>query len=316
MNLPLVKVQPLSPATRLILSDQEMHNLYASGRLSVRNHDYVELFRRDSDSGLIFSSRVSRSSIGESVTRITLNILGIGLFSIVVIVLLGLLLVRTLSRMRTFEEKQIRARLEMLQAKMNPHFLFNTLDSMIGVVLDNDRDTLLKILRSLSYMLHMSVRKKEDIITLADELRYITSYVELQRVRYPDSFDFTLNADKALLGLYVYRFSIQPLVENCFVHGVAEQPSRHICITVTVEKKDGALFVTVTDNGPGCTPEMRKRLTKIFHDDKMISNNGIGLSAVHSRIHTMHGKRYGLRLLPPGESFGIQAVLPVIRKRG
>ncbi len=313
-NIPVMKVQPLSPQTRLPLSQRDLKILHGDGWLSVVNHEYVELFGWDPSSGLIFDSRIPHSPIVSGVARITLRILGIGFFSLAVIVALGLLLVRALYRMKTFEEQQIRARLEMLQAKMDPHFLFNTLDSMASVVAKDDRDTLLRMLRSLSYMLHMSVRKKEDIITLAEELKYVTSYVELQRVRQADSFEFALEVDETLLDLYVYRFCLQPMVENCFVHAVAKLPSRPVCISLHIERGEGVIWATVSDNGHGCGPEIRRRLEESFTSDRGSLTNHVGLAAVHARLRNAYGRRFGLRLLWQTEGFGIQAALPVLRK--
>ncbi|WP_319559592.1 histidine kinase [Marispirochaeta sp.] len=313
-NLPVMKVQPFSKESRLSLSAEDLRTLQINTRLSFVVADYVELFRWDTDSGFIYSSRIPHSAIVSGVTSVTLRILGIGLFSVVVIVILGLLLVRALYRMKTFEAQQIQARLETLQAKIEPHFLFNTLDSIIGVVEKDDRKTLLTMLRSLSYMLHMSLRKEEDLITLAEEIQYVTSYVDLQRIRFIDSFQFELNVKKELLNLYVHRFCIQPIVENCFVHGVAKLPLNPIRIVVTIEKSNGSVIVTVSDDGGGCESEILDCLESRFSKDKNLATDQIGLLAVHSRLRSAHGKKYGLRLLQQSRGFGIQAVLPILTK--
>lgn len=312
-NLFVVARQPLVAEHRLALDSGDLNTLQASGRLRVEDRDSVGLYRRDPATGLIFSSHVPRSSIVRSTERMTMGILGIGGASLAVIVALGLLLVRSVYRMKTFEELQIRARLETLQAKMNPHFLFNTLDSMVGAAERNDQSTLLGMLRALSYMLHMSVRRDEDLIRLDEELRYVGSYVELQRVRYRDSFDFVEEVEEEARDLYVYRFCIQPMVENCFVHGVALDPTRRIRIVLTARRDRGALVLTVVDDGPGCAPQARAELARLLHDESRGASRRIGLSAVNTRIRALHGKRFGLSLLPAEQGFAVQAVLPALR---
>jgi Histidine kinase len=312
-NIPLMQVQPLTPGSRLRLTPAELKELFAARRLSVVTPNYVELLGWDGQTGFIFDTRIPRSAIVSGVAKITFNILGIGLVSLIGIAALGVLLVRTIRRMKSFEEQQISTRLEMLQAKMNPHFLFNTLDSMVGVVARNDRETLLQMLRSLSYMLHMSVRKKEDIITLEEELEYVKSYVQLQRVRYADGFTFKLSVDETLLDYFVYRFSIQPIVENSFVHGVAEVARRRVVISLHIERVERGIRVTESDTGPGCTAEITARLSHEFENGASASHNHIGLQAVHGRLRTMHGKHYGLRLLPVDLGFAIQEMLPIIK---
>ena len=311
-NIPLMQVQPLTPESHRTLTDAEMRRLYATRRLSIVSRDYVELLVWDDQTGFIFDTKLPKGAIVSGVADITFNILGIGLVSILGIAILGIFLVRTIRRMKSFEEQQISTRLEMLQAKMNPHFLFNTLDSMVGVVARNDRETLLQMLRSLSYMLHMSVRKKEDIITLEEELQYVRSYVQLQRVRYADGFRFVLSVDESLLDYFVYRFSIQPIVENSFVHGVAEELTKKVSISLTIERAEGGIRVTESDTGPGCSPETITRLSHEFQNGAQPSPNHIGLSSVHGRLRTMHGKHFGLQLLPTEQGFAIQEMLPII----
>ena len=312
-NLPLFRVQPLSSGEALHLTRIQMDTLHASGHLAVLTSGYLELYGWDPGTGLIFDSRVPRTSITAGVTRITLRILGIGLLSLAGVIVLGLFLVRVLLRMRLAEEQNVQARLETLQAKMNPHFLFNTLDSMVGVATRNDQNTLLAMLRSLSYMLHMTVRRQENIVKLQEELRYVASYVELQQVRYKEEFRFELVVDDDLLDLYLYRFCIQPLVENCFVHGVAELHDGTMTIRVEIIRTGDTLMVKVTDDGPGCTPDVRVGLTRIFSDDRNQVDSRIGLSAVHRRLRSMYGRRFGLGLIECNTGFGVEARLPVIQ---
>jgi hypothetical protein len=312
-NLPLFHVQPLSPAQKLQLSPAQIDTLHSSGRLAVLTPEYLRLYGVDAGTGLIFDSRIQRTVITRGVTRITLRILGIGLLSLAGVLVLGLLLVRALLRMRLFEEQSAQARLETLQAKMNPHFLFNTLDSMVGVVTRNDRDTLLRMLRSLSYMLHMTVRKQEDIVTLQEELRYVESYIELQRVRYGDEFSYDLSMDENLLDLCLNRFCIQPLVENCFVHGLGELHGGTMNIRVAISRQADTLLVSVVDDGPGCSPDVSRRLARIFSDDHNLNDNRIGLTAVHRRLRSMYGRRFGLTLLELDRGFGVEVRLPIVQ---
>lgn len=311
-NLPLMRVQPLSSATHLALTPGQITLLHTASHLALSNKRYVEIYGWDERTGFVFDARVPRISVNNGVARITLSILVIGFVSVFGIVLLGLFLVRAIARMKSFEEQQVRSRLEMLQAKMHPHFLFNTLDSMVSVAARDDRDTLLRMLRALSYMLHMSIRKKEDIVTLEEELEYVSSYVQLQHVRNPDGFRYRVSVREELLDVLVYRFCIQPLVENCFVHAVDCSPGRRVRISVHVELAEAGIRVTVSDNGPGCDDATAARLAEEFRNGTSSGGIHIGLSAVHSRLRTMHGRKYGLRLLPASDGFAVQALLPRI----
>ena len=200
-------------------------------------------------------------------------------------------------RVDALMEKQIqdqkslhRAELELLQAQINPHFLYNTLDS-IAILAESDRgEDVVNMVTSLSTFFRNSLSKGEDIISLAAERTQVTSYLEIQQIRYSDILRYEISIPDELLDCRVPKLILQPLVENALYHGVKNRRGMGT-ITVTGESDGNDLLLKVTDNGAGMDEEQVRILQAGIYEDR---HTGLGLVNVHKRIRLYCGEPYGL----------------------
>ena len=183
-----------------------------------------------------------------------------------------------------------RAELELLQAQINPHFLYNTLDS-IAILAESDRgEDVVTMVTSLSTFFRNSLNKGADILSLGAECAQVQSYLEIQQIRYSDILRYEISIPQALMDCMVPKLILQPLVENALYHGIKNRRGMGM-ITVTGEEKDGDLLLKVSDNGAGMDEERVRELQSGIYEDK---HTGLGLVNVHKRIRLYCGAAYGL----------------------
>lgn len=183
-----------------------------------------------------------------------------------------------------------RAELELLQAQINPHFLYNTLDS-IAILADHQRyGDVVKMVTSLSVFFRISLSKGKDTITMRAERDQVASYLEIQQIRYSDILDYEIDIPEELLGYTVPKLVLQPLVENAIYHGAKSQ--RKIGhIRITGESRGDDIMLRVADNGAGMDEAQVKALQAGIYEDR---HTGLGLVNVHKRIKLYCGEGYGL----------------------
>lgn len=187
--------------------------------------------------------------------------------------------------------------LEALQAKINPHFLYNTLDSMIWMAETGDKEGVVKMATSLANLFRISIAKGHDIITIKEELNHTENYLKIQAMRYKDKFSYSINLPENLDNVPTIKLIVQPIVENSIYHGIKylqEKGSIDIFVRETT-KKD--IEIEVKDNGVGMTKETLSLLLskeRIDKNDDKNSSNGIALSNVDERIKLTYGEKYGL----------------------
>ena len=183
-----------------------------------------------------------------------------------------------------------RAELELLQAQINPHFLYNTLDS-IAILAESQRDEdVVTMVTSLSTFFRNSLNKGEDIISLDAERTQVTSYLEIQHIRYSDILRYEINIPEELLDCMVPKLILQPLVENALYHGIKNRRGVGT-ITVTGAAEGSDLILRVSDNGAGMDEEQVRILQAGIYEDR---HTGLGLVNVHKRIRLYCGEPYGL----------------------
>jgi len=183
-----------------------------------------------------------------------------------------------------------RAELELLQAQINPHFLYNTLDS-IAILAESDRsEDVVAMVNSLSSFFRNSLNKGQDIITLQAERTQVTSYLEIQQIRYSDILNYEIHIQDELLDCMVPKLILQPLVENALYHGIKNRRGMGT-ITITGEAVGSDLILRVQDNGAGMTQDQVQSLQAGLYEDR---HTGLGLVNVHKRIRLYCGEKYGL----------------------
>ncbi|WP_435921008.1 sensor histidine kinase [Paenibacillus sp. DYY-L-2] len=201
------------------------------------------------------------------------------------------------------EQEEIKkAELRALQAQINPHFLYNTLDSILWMAEAGKNDRVITLVESLSRLFRISLSKGRDWITLEKEIEHVHSYLVIQQMRYRDILDYEIEADPELGSCSVLKMTLQPIVENALYHGIKNKRGKGR-ITVSARKAGTRdLLLTVQDNGCGMTPEKLEQLRRNLLNRRMPEetgeevSGGFGLHNVHQRIKLFYGDQYGVRI--------------------
>ncbi len=200
-----------------------------------------------------------------------------------------------------------RARIEMMQAQLNPHFLYNTLDTIKWVAKANQVPEVATLSTSLAGLLRTGI-SADQFIRLGDELDTVRNYCDIQRIRFDDSFDIEIHVSGELENLYVPKLILQPMVENSIIHGFEGMSFGHIGIDASREEE--VLKITVSDNGRGISDEMILALEK---DDPEALKGHLGFTNVNTIIRIYFGKDYGVGAeRPEGGGTLITITLPVL----
>jgi two-component system, sensor histidine kinase YesM len=188
------------------------------------------------------------------------------------------------------KEAEIRA----LQSQMNPHFLYNTLESINMLAITKGNLEVSDMVSSLGKLMRYTIDNSSKIITLDDELSFIRSYVAIQKVRMGENLQYSEDIDPILNKVLLPKLVLQPFVENAIVHGNFQQGG-HIFIKAYRERQ--FLKITISDNGKGITELELTKLKKLIENQHTIASdkhNGIALSNVHERLQLLYGKQFGI----------------------
>ena len=209
------------------------------------------------------------------------------------------------------QELKRQTELDALQAQINPHFLYNTLDSIVWMVENERYQEAITMVTSLAGFFRISLSKGKNIITVRDELKHAENYITIQHMRFKDKFTFKINADEEVMDFVTIKLVIQPLIENAVYHGM-EFMDGDGEIIVNAYKKDNELYIDVIDNGMGIPPEIAEQLLTKGSRAKG-KGSGVGLKNVQERIQIYFGKEYGLSIISePDEGTLIRIHLPCI----
>ena len=197
-----------------------------------------------------------------------------------------------LENVRKEQDAQHLTELQLIQAQVNPHFLYNTLDTIVWLVEGGMEQDAVDMITSLSVFFRTSLSKGKDIIPLAEEERHTLSYLEIQQSRYRDIMEFEIRIPKELEGVMVPKLTLQPLAENALYHGIKNKRGKG---KIFIEGFDLGedMMLRVTDNGQGMTPERLKEVQDAICTGERA---GFGLAAVSERIALYYGAGYGLRI--------------------
>lgn len=210
---------------------------------------------------------------------------------------------------RREQENLQKAELRALQAQINPHFLYNTLDTIIWMAESGRTDQVIEIVRALSSFFRLSLSKGKDWITIAEEVERTRSYLTIQRMRYRDILDYAIEADPAALNYTILKLILQPLVENALYHGIKNKRQGGL-ITVRVRlqraeqaEQEDEVLLEVEDNGIGIPAEQLAKLCAMLIEESegagsgaLWLESGFGLQNVHKRVRLCYGKPYGLAI--------------------
>lgn len=193
------------------------------------------------------------------------------------------------------EETELRkTELKALQAQINPHFLYNTLDSIQWMCEQGRTDDAAKMVSSLARLFRISISRGKELITIKDEMRHAESYLIIQSYRYKDQFTYSFEIDPTLENCLCNKITVQPLIENAIYHGLNRTVDEgEIKISVKkVPDDENDILITVSDNGIGMTEEQCNAILKKERSD----SSGIGVKNVNDRLKIYFGDKYGLNI--------------------
>lgn len=195
------------------------------------------------------------------------------------------------------EQLNLRAtELKLLQAQINPHFLYNTLDTIIWLAESNQTEQVASMVTSLSDFFRTTLSKGQDDIPVSEEEKHIRSYLQIQQFRYQDILEYEILIDPEIYNCRILKLTLQPLVENALYHGIKNKRGKGKIVVRGFKEADRIVF-TVSDNGIGMEPETLEKLRKVIKGElKLPGNSGFGLANVDERIRLNYGEAYGLEI--------------------
>lgn len=200
--------------------------------------------------------------------------------------------------------------LQMLQYQINPHFLYNTLESIQMMSLINDDEETSKMVYALGKILRYGISKKHEIVTIKEELSNLNDYTMLQKVRFEDIYQINVNVDSSLHELKMIKLILQPIVENAIYHGLQNRTSGGI-INIYGHIKGNNMVFEISDNGIGMDTNLTIRINE-YVNDLNDSFNSIGLKNINKRIKLRYGDGYGIYITSDyGEGSTVTVIFPI-----
>lgn len=196
----------------------------------------------------------------------------------------------------TKEQIRIReAELELLQSQINPHFLYNTLDTIIWLAEGGNEKMVVNMVKSLSAFFRTSLSRGKDIITIREELQHAKSYLEIQQFRYQDILEYEIAVPEEYYEYTIPKITIQPLIENALYHGIKNKRGGGKII-ISARNLGNDFVISVVDNGIGMTEERLAEVSEGLSGDAPAENAIYGLYNVNERIKLKFGNNYGITL--------------------
>lgn len=196
--------------------------------------------------------------------------------------------------MGTIKDEQQNLRkteLRALQAQINPHFLYNTLDSISWMTERGKKDEVVEMVNALATLFRISISKGHELIPIRNEIQHAESYLQIQSYRYKNQFSYEFNVEEDCLDYLCNKITLQPIIENAIYHGINGLVDGGR-ITITVKSQDDNIVMTVEDNGNGMTDEQIETIMNKDRSDK----TGIGIKNVNDRLKIYFGNEYGITI--------------------
>lgn len=212
------------------------------------------------------------------------------------------------------------SQLRVLKSQINPHFLYNALQSIGTLALKSNAVPVYSLLTSLSNIMRYSMDMKEDIVPFISELKHVKSYLLLQKQRFDEQFEFELNIQKEVEEMLVPKMILQPIVENCFKHGFDQQEEKASIHIETCLQDDGGVYLSVKDNGIGVNEEQLKNIRQELFQG--ISNGespreAIGLKNIYDRLQIYYSNQAKMSVTSSeGSGFTVTIEIPKVMPKG
>lgn len=209
------------------------------------------------------------------------------------------------------QEEKRKSELDALQSQINPHFLYNTLDSIVWMIEGERYEEAVCMISELASLFRISLSSGKTIISIEDEVKHAKNYMNIQKVRYKNIFVIHFKIDEEILHCCTVKLVIQPLLENAIYYGVGGMDGDGV-IEVIGYRKDDDIYIEIRDNGLGMPEEMVEQLLKENNRVRK-RGSGVGLINVHNRIRIRFGSPYGLEVESvPDEGTTVRIHLPYI----
>ena len=213
------------------------------------------------------------------------------------------------------KEKQKNSEIRALEAQINPHFLYNTLDSINWMAIEKDEYEISKMIRNLSVILRYSVNKSNQLVTIKELADWLEKYVSLHQMRFDDAFSCNIHVDEQVYEKKVYKLLLQPFVENAILHGFKEMESGGLLQIDIMQPEEGdGITVIIEDNGKGMDPELLKSFN---NKEEAIRDDGrsIGLHNAFARMNMYYGEEATWNISSiPGMGTVITLRLPTVKE--
>lgn len=200
---------------------------------------------------------------------------------------------------QNYEEQKTKAEIEfkLLQSQVKPHFLYNTIETVISFIKLNMKEEAIMASKYLANFYRISLSKGNDIIKISDEVQLTVSYLEIQKLRYVEYMDFTIDFEEDIMQYSIPKLTMQPIVENAIYHGLKQRNEKGY-LKIKGYQKDKAIVIEIYDNGTGISPEDIEKLLKPSKKQatELTKQTDFGVSSVNNRIKILYGDEYGLHI--------------------
>lgn len=189
------------------------------------------------------------------------------------------------------QEAKRKSELKALQSQINPHFLYNTLDSIIWMAEGKKNEEVVLMTASLARLLRQSISNEDEVVSIGQEIEYARGYLTIQKMRYKDKMEYQIDVDPSILNIPLIKLVLQPVIENAIYHGLKYKESKGFLL-VRGFPKDGNAVLQVIDDGVGMDEET---LEHIYEKHKVnYRSNGVGIYNVQKRLQLYYGNEYGI----------------------
>lgn len=218
--------------------------------------------------------------------------------------------IQELMKQNIYEQQQKRkSELKALQSQINPHFLYNTLDSIIWMAEGKKNEEVVVMTASLARLLRQSISNEEEQVPIGQEVEYARSYLTIQKMRYKDKLEFQIQVDAQIMRVPIIKLVLQPLIENAIYHGLKYKEGKGLLIVRGYREGENAVL-QIKDNGAGMDEQT---LSHIFEKHKVnYRSNGVGVYNVQKRLQLYYGMDYGITYSSKqGEGTTASIVIPM-----
>ena len=217
-----------------------------------------------------------------------------------------------IDKVKEDERKMRKADLRLLQEQIQPHFLYNTLDTIVWLIESNEPDEAVTMVVTLSDFFREILSKGKEFISIKEEEKHISSYLQIQEMRYRDILEYDIQLDRVIYKYQILKLTLQPVVENALYHGIKYKRAKG-CIHIHGENEGDIIRLTVRDDGVGMDEEELEQLRQQIEKPCQETEKGFGLANVNERIHMYFGPEYGMKIQSQkGKGTTVEIVIPAI----